>query len=76
MGLGQKYLTRVGSIFSGWVSSTIYGLGLDLENFPLKRQIFQFFPLRNKKYPGQRQFGLLFTVGQKYARVRAQLKEG
>jgi len=33
MGPGQKFLTQVGSIFSGsgWV--TIYGLGLDLENF-------------------------------------------
>jgi len=36
MGPGQKFLTRVGSIFSssGWVGSAIYGLGLDLENFP------------------------------------------
>jgi len=28
---------------------------------------------RVKKYPGHRQVGLLFTVGQKYARVRAHL---
>jgi len=36
MGLGQKFLTWVGSIFGGWgrVRSAIYGLGLNLENFP------------------------------------------
>jgi len=36
MGPGQKFLTQVGSIFcdSGWVGSAIYGLGLNLENFP------------------------------------------
>jgi len=51
MGLGQNFLTRVGSIFccSGWVGSDIYGLGLNFENFPLKRQIFQLFSLRVKK---------------------------
>jgi len=45
--------------------------------FPLKIQIFQFFPLWVKKissgwvkkYPGRRHVGLLFTAGQKYARV-------
>jgi len=49
-----------------------------LENFPLKSQIFQFFLLRikkslrvrSKKYPDQRRVSLLFTVGQKYPRVR------
>jgi len=36
MGLGQKILTRVGSNFccSGRVGSAIFGLGMDLENFP------------------------------------------
>jgi len=36
MGPGQKFLTRVGSIFcgSGRVGSAIYGLGLISENFP------------------------------------------
>jgi len=36
MGPGQKFLTWVGSIFcgSGRVGSAIYGLGLNLENFP------------------------------------------
>jgi len=36
MGPGQKFLTRVGSIFcgSGWVGSAIYGLGLNFKNFP------------------------------------------
>jgi len=65
MGLGQKFLTRVGS--------AIYGLGLNLENFPKKHQIFQFFTLRVKKissgrvrkYPGRRRVDLLFTAGQK-----------
>jgi len=54
---GQKFLTRVGS--------AIHGLDLNLENFPQKCQIFNFFPFGNKnlfgwvkKYPGQRQFGL------------------
>jgi len=36
MGPGQKFLTRVGSIFcgSGRVGSDIYGLGLNFENSP------------------------------------------
>jgi len=33
----------------GRVESAIHGLGLNLENFPLKYQIFQFFSLRIKK---------------------------
>jgi len=57
MGLGQKILTRVGS--------AIFGLGLGLENFPPKSQIFQFSLGRVKKYSGQRQAGLLFTPDQK-----------
>jgi len=45
---------------------------------PLKKsQFFSFLSLwikkissgQVKKYPGQRQFSLLFTLGQKYARV-------
>jgi len=61
MGLGLKFLTRVGS--------AIFGLGLSFENFPSKSQIFQFFALRVKKNLGQSRVGLLFTAGQKYARV-------
>jgi len=41
MGPGQNFLTLVGS--------AIYGLGLNLENFPQKYQIFHIFPLRVKK---------------------------
>jgi len=45
---------------------------------PINPKFFNFFPLRIKKislgrvkkYLGQRQVGLLFTAGQKYARVR------
>jgi len=45
--------------------------------FSARNSFFQFFPLRVKKdfiglgqkYPGQRQFGPFFTVGQKYALV-------
>jgi len=33
----------------GRVGSAIYGLGLNLEIFPKKCQIFQFFPFRSKK---------------------------
>jgi len=68
---------RTGSKFLAQVGSAIFGLGLRLENFSLKSQIFQFFSLwlnkislgRVKKYLGQRWVGLLFTAGQKYARV-------
>jgi len=75
MGPGQKFLTRAvsGQIFVARVGSAIYSLGLNLENFPLKRQIFQFFSLQIKKissgrvwkYPGRRRVSLLFTAGQK-----------
>jgi len=41
MGPGKFFLTQVGS--------AIFGLGMDLENFPWKCQIFQFFALRVKK---------------------------
>jgi len=36
MDLGQKFFNQAGSIFSSsdQVKSAIYGLGLDLENFP------------------------------------------
>jgi len=34
---------------SGRVLSAIFGLGMDLENFPLKRQIFQFLALQVKQ---------------------------
>jgi len=69
MGLGQKYLTRV--------RSAIFGLGLALENFPLKSRFFQIFALQVKeissgwvnKYLSQSRVGLLFTADQKYARV-------
>jgi len=61
MGPGQKILTLVGSAF--------YGLGMDLDNFPLKCQNFQYFALRVKKYLGQSRVSLLFTAGQKYVWV-------
>jgi len=62
MGLGQNLLT--------WVGSAIFALGLALENFPLKSQIFNIFALQGKKispgwakkYPGQSWVGLLFTA--------------
>jgi len=65
MGLGQIFLTRV--------RSAIYGLGLNLENFPWKHQFFNFFPFGSKKissgqvkkYLRRRQVSLLFTAGQK-----------
>jgi len=65
MGPGQKILTQV--------RSAIYGLGLNLENFSKKHQIFQFFSFGSKKissgwvgkYLRQRQVGHLFTAGQK-----------
>jgi len=42
----QIFLTQFGS---GWVRSAIFGLGLALENFPLKSQIFLLFALVVKK---------------------------
>jgi len=79
MGPGKFFLTpvRSGPNFVSWVRSAIFVLGLDLENFSLKSQNFKFFPIKSKKissclikkYPGQRRVNLLFTVGQKYARV-------
>jgi len=49
-----------GQIFFTWIGLALFGLGLDLEIFPWKSQIFQFFALwvkkisvgRVKKYPG------------------------
>jgi len=51
MGLGQIFLTWVesGQVFVARVMSAIFDLGLALENFPLKSQIFQFFAPSNKK---------------------------
>jgi len=57
----------------GQVGSAIYGLLLEFQKFPLKCQIFQFFPCGSKKialgrvekYPGRRRVGLFFTAGQK-----------
>jgi len=70
MGPGQKYLTRVRSIFwrsgqvwMGWV----FGLGLEISP---KNPKFFHFSLRIKKYPVQGWVSLLFTEGQKYAWVR------
>jgi len=81
MGSGLKTLTwvRSGQFFAARVGSAIFGLGLGLENFPQKSQIFKFFSPRVKKialgwvkkYPGQSQVSLLFTGDQKYARVRS-----
>jgi len=47
MGPGKKNLAWVGlgQIFVVLIGSAIFGLGLTLENFLLKSQIFQFFPL-------------------------------
>jgi len=67
MGPGQKILTRVGSIFcgSGWVGSAIKGCGLNLENFPKKRQFFTLRVKKNLLRSGRRRVSLLFTAGQK-----------
>jgi len=52
MGLGQNFLTWVGSIFcrSGKVSYLWFGFG----KFPLKMSGFQFFPFGSKKFPQDR----------------------
>jgi len=65
MGLGQKFLTRVGL---GQVS--LLWFGFELGKFPLKMSIFSLHVKssssgRVKKYPGQRWVGLLFNAGQK-----------
>jgi len=39
-----------GQFFAAWVRSAIYSLSLNLENFPKKCQIFQFFLFGSKKY--------------------------
>jgi len=82
MGLGQKILPKVGRVKflfleSGWVRHLWFGFG----KFPSKIPIFSIFcPLDLKNlsglgqtYPGQSRVSLLFTVGQKYARVMAHL---
>jgi len=52
-GSGSKFFDPdwVGSIFcgSGQVGSAVNGLSLNLENFPIKCQIFQLFPFGSKK---------------------------
>jgi len=67
MGLGQKFLTRVGSIFVarvglGRVNHLCFGF--ELGKFPLKMSNFSiFFPSGQvEKYPGQRRVGLLITA--------------
>jgi len=40
MGPGLKFLTQVGSVNILLLGSAIFGLGLGLENFPKKYQIF------------------------------------
>jgi len=75
----QNFLTRVrsGQFFVARFESAIFGLGLGLENFPKKSQIFQLRPLwvkkislgQVRKYLGQRRVSLLFTAGQKYTRL-------
>jgi len=73
MGPGQKFLTRVGSgqPFMVWVRIRKIS--------PKNVKFFNFLPFRSKKiasgrfgrYPGQSQVGLLFTAGQKQARVES-----
>jgi len=68
MGLGQKFLTRVGlaQFFVARVGSAIYGLGLNLENFCLKHQIFQFFLFGSgQKVPGLKAGRPLIYCGSK-----------
>jgi len=63
----SNFLTQVGSIFVSRVGSES-GFG----KFPQKIPNFSIFGIKKfwvKKYQGQRQVSLLFTVGQKYARV-------
>jgi len=59
MGPGQNILTRGGSgqFFVAQVMSAIYGLGLNLENFPLKMSNFSIFFHSSQKN--------LFGLGQK-----------
>jgi len=66
MGPGKIFLPGSGQPFPG------------LENFILKMPNFQFFPSGQKissgwvkKYSGQSLSGILFTAGQKYARVES-----
>jgi len=71
-GPGLNFLTRVGlgQVSHPWFE---YGFG----KFPLKMSNFSIFCPSGqkisldqvKKYPGQRQFGLFFTAGQKYVGV-------
>jgi len=78
-GFRSKFLAWVGSIFllgSGRVSHLWFWFRFG-DKFPQKISNFSIFPLwvkkisssHVKKYPGQRQVGLLFTTGQKYAWV-------
>jgi len=71
MGLDQFLLLGLGRVNDIWFG---------FEKFPLKIPNFTIFPLwiknnhtGSEKYPGQRKVGILFSVGQKYARVRAPL---
>jgi len=73
-GFGSKFLDQgwVNFCCSGWFKSAI-------QKSPKNHKIFNFFPFGSKKissgqvkkYPGQRRVSLLFTSGQKYARVRS-----
>jgi len=56
MGPGQNFLT--------WIGSAIYGLGLDLENFPLKSQ----------KEPGSKAGRPLIYCGSKVSSGRVGLQ--
>jgi len=78
MGLDQKILTWVVSNFgcSSQIGSTISGLGLALENFTLKSQIFQLFLFRSgQKVPGSKLAWPLIYCSSKLCsgRVRAHL---
>jgi len=65
MGPGKIFfdLGQVNFSGSGWAGSAMYGLGLNLENFPLKMSNFQFFCFGSKNN--------ILGLGQKVPRSKA-----